>query len=84
MDLSKAPAASSSVPRDPDTLSLQSSDFDSMLLGSSSHHDKDEEVHVVGDDDESVSTELLSAAPSRTYRDMLDVMKHAIKRLDLA
>lgn len=64
MDLSKTYAASSNVLRDPNTLSLESSDPDSMLLGSSSHNDKDGEVDVVGDDNESVSTESASTTPS--------------------
>lgn len=50
--------------REPNTLSLESSDPDSMLLGSSSHNDKDGEVDVVGDDNESVSTESASTTPS--------------------
>ncbi|KAF4119103.1 hypothetical protein G5714_001154 [Onychostoma macrolepis] len=39
---------------------------------------------MIADDDESASTELSSTTPSRAYGDMLDVMDHAIKRLDLA
>lgn len=42
--------------RNLDTLSLESSDPDSPLLGSSSQND-DEEIDVVGDDNESVSTQ---------------------------
>lgn len=56
MDLSKTSAMSSSVLWDPDIFSFESSD----LLASCwalHHKDKDEEVDVVGDDDESVSTE---------------------------
>ncbi|KAL0168796.1 hypothetical protein M9458_037018, partial [Cirrhinus mrigala] len=53
-----------------------------MLLGSYSRHD-DEEVDVVGVDDDSVSTESSSATPSRAYRDMLDMMDRASKRLYL-
>lgn len=34
---------------------------------------------MVGEDDDSVSTESSSATPSCTYGDMLDVMDHAPK-----
>ncbi|KAF4099281.1 hypothetical protein G5714_019407 [Onychostoma macrolepis] len=60
---------------DSDVLSLESSD--PTLLGSSSRSDENEEVDVVGDDDESMSTESSLAIPSCAYGDMLDVMGRA-------
>ncbi len=39
---------------------------------------------MVGDDDESVSTESSSSIPSRAYGDMLDVMGRASEWLNLA
>lgn len=56
LHLSKTQTASSSPARDPDTLSLESSDPNSTLLGCSRQND-DEEIDVVGDDNESVSTQ---------------------------
>lgn len=80
VSLSKTPTMGSSVHCDPDVFTLESSESNSTLLGSSSQHG-DEEVDVAGVDDDSVSTESTSATPSHAYWDILDVMDHASKRL---
>lgn len=69
-----------SATQDPDTISLESSDPKSILLGCSCHDDN-EEVDVVGDDDDNVSTESSSTTPSHAYGEMMEGMDHATKCL---
>ncbi len=66
--------------QNPDVLSPELSDpVENTLLASSSHN---KNMDIVGDDEESVTTESPQPA-SPTYGEMLEVMALAAKTLDL-